>query len=265
MNRFMKALARRVLLLTSALALMSPAAQADMKLDELKTSGGTFYSVTVFNRTKTHLSFSHSGGVAVIKLSDLDEAALASLDGEASSPGAVTEGLILNGKNESANSSYAPAFDGAQLKSFAAALAGNPVVQQTIDRVGRTFLIGMLVALFVGWLFYSFCCSLICKKAGHEPGIVVWIPVFQLIPLIQAARMSGWWFLAWFVPALNIIAAVLWCIKIADARGKSPWVGVCLILPITNIFAFLYLAFSNGHQKEEAPSTPLGAPRVVPA
>ena len=39
---------------------------------------------------------------------------------------------------------------------------------------------------------------------------------------------------------------VLWCFNIAKARGKSVWVGVLLLLPITSLFAFLYLAFSDG-------------------
>jgi hypothetical protein len=57
--------------------------------------------------------------------------------------------------------------------------------------------------------------------------------------------MSGWWFLAYFVPVLNIVAQVLWCFNISKARGKSVWVGVLLLLPVTGLFAFLYLAFSN--------------------
>jgi hypothetical protein len=58
--------------------------------------------------------------------------------------------------------------------------------------------------------------------------------------------MSYWWFLALLVPVLNLVPAFLWPFKIANARGKSVWVGILLLLPITNFFAFLYLAFSDG-------------------
>src|SRR5258707_251791 len=92
----------------------------------------------------------------------------------------------------------------------------------------------------------------ICKKAGAQPGIMVWLPVLQLFPLLRAAQMPLWWFLLWFVPGVNLVAQVVWCIKIADARGKSPWVGVLLILPVTNIFTFLYLAFSGNAAAAEA-------------
>jgi apolipoprotein N-acyltransferase len=92
---------------------------------------------------------------------------------------------------------------------------------------------------------------LICRKAGNPPGILVWLPVLQSFPLLRAAGMSGWWFLAVFVPVLNLVPAILWPFKIAKARGKSVWVGVLLLLPVTNYFAFLYLAFSNGARVDE--------------
>jgi hypothetical protein len=87
---------------------------------------------------------------------------------------------------------------------------------------------------------------LICKKAGHTPGLLVWLPVFQLFPLLRAAGMSAWWFVAWLLPLLNIVAFILWSVKITKARGKSGWVAVFLILPLTSFLAILYLAFSNG-------------------
>lgn len=113
-----------------------------------------------------------------------------------------------------------------------------------------------LVAAAVGialllYLFQSYCCLLICRKTGNQPGILVWLPGLQLLPLLRAAGMSGWWFLAFFVPLLNLVAGVLWCLNIAKARGKSIWVGILLLLPVTNLFAFLYLAFSSGVTAEE--------------
>ena len=103
----------------------------------------------------------------------------------------------------------------------------------------------LLICLSV-YLFYCYCCILICRKAGHPPGVLVWLPLLKLLPMLRAAGMSRWWFLAFFVPVLNLVPAILWCFKIAKARGKSVWIGVLLLFPVTNLFAFLYLAFSDG-------------------
>jgi hypothetical protein len=70
------------------------------------------------------------------------------------------------------------------------------------------------------------------------------------VPLLRAAGMSGWWLVAWFVPGLNLVAMTLWSFKIVERRNKSPVWAVLLLLPFTNLLAFLYLAFSGG----ESPS-----------
>jgi len=95
---------------------------------------------------------------------------------------------------------------------------------------------------------------LICQKTGTSPGLLVWLPVLQLIPLLRAAGMSGSWFLAYLVPGLNIVAQVVWSVKIAKTRGKTGWVALLLLLPLVNLLAFLYLAFSEeAPAKEERP------------
>jgi hypothetical protein len=92
---------------------------------------------------------------------------------------------------------------------------------------------------------------LICKKTGNEPGILIWIPVLQLWPLVKAAGMPGWAFLFWLLPISSPIVTVIWCFKICQARGKNAALGLLLLLPITNIITFLYLAFSNDGAAEE--------------
>jgi uncharacterized membrane protein YhaH (DUF805 family) len=87
-------------------------------------------------------------------------------------------------------------------------------------------------------------------KVGQAPGFLVWLPILQMIPALRAAGMSGWWLLAYFVPLVNVVVAIVWSFKIARARGKSPWVAVGLLLPVTNIISFLYLAFSDVKSKE---------------
>jgi hypothetical protein len=111
--------------------------------------------------------------------------------------------------------------------------------------------------------FSGLCASLICRKAGRPGGLLAWLPVFQMLPLFHAARMSRWWFLALIVPVLNLIAVVLWCVKITQARGKGFFTAVMLILPATNFLAYLYLAFSNGDASEEDAYVPIRCPHAL--
>jgi hypothetical protein len=118
-------------------------------------------------------------------------------------------------------------------------------------------LLGLAGGLLFIYFFFCYCCLLICRKTGNEPGLLIWIPVLQLIPLLRSAGMSPVWFLAFLVPVLNIVVQVLWSFKIVQARGKNGWLALFLILPITGFFAFLFLAFSAAPQAEKSARGPM--------
>jgi hypothetical protein len=98
--------------------------------------------------------------------------------------------------------------------------------------------LAFLVALY---LFFCYCSHLICLKAAGSSSLLVWVPILQIIPLLRAAGMSGWWFLISVIP----ITPIVWAVNIARTRKKTLWTSFFLILPVTTPFAFMYLAFSG--------------------
>ena len=64
--------------------------------------------------------------------------------------------------------------------------------------------------------------------------------------------MSGWWFLAFLVPVLNLVAWLGWCVNIVISRHKNLWWALFLILPATNVLAFLYLAMASADETRSA-------------
>ena len=81
---------------------------------------------------------------------------------------------------------------------------------------------------------------------------LVWLPLFKQIPLLRAAGISPGWFLAILIPPVYFIVYIVWSFKIARARGKSPFVGLLLLLPVLNVLAFLYLALADKLSAAEA-------------
>lgn len=109
--------------------------------------------------------------------------------------------------------------------------------------VGIVFGLGMLVFFLAVYLFFCYCCKRICEKCGHNPGILIWIPIVNMIPLLQVAGMALWMIILFFIPVVGFIVAIMMWAKICTARGKSPLlvIGV-ILLPIVFI---PYLAFSE--------------------
>jgi len=105
-------------------------------------------------------------------------------------------------------------------------------------------ILGFLFGVSI-YVFACYCMKLICEKSGSEAGVLVWIPILQVIPMLKAAKMNPLWIIGLLVPLLNIIVAVVLWVKLCEARGKASWLGVLSLVPIANLGLILYLAFSD--------------------
>jgi len=245
-----------------ALALGQNLLAGDVHLDMLKTRTDSFKNVTVYNQSKTDIFIKHERGIASIKFTELDVETLEllvqsgySIKLPASTGKSVT---TVHARELSPGTNEAPAtvsdskWNVISESKLSPELrekimpAVTPLMELASRQISPKVIWAVLGGLAIAYLFLCFCFKQICTKAGSEPGFLIWLPVLQLFPLLRAAGMSGWWFLAWLLPVLNIIAQIVWSFKIVQARGKNVLVAIGLLLPITNLFSLLYLAFSEG-------------------
>jgi hypothetical protein len=112
---------------------------------------------------------------------------------------------------------------------------------------GASILVLLIALAFaVGvYLFTCYCLKRICEKCGRNPGILIWIPIVQLVPLLELAGMAVWMIILFFIPIVNIVIGVMMWAKICEARGKSPWLVLMIFIPVVNIAFVPYLAFSE--------------------
>ncbi len=228
---------------------------ADIQLAVLRSGTDVFTNVTIYGQTQTDLFIKHSRGFGNVKISSLDEATLREL-----TPG----GAVAKKETTSAVSDKATAAV-ANLKAKLEAsspwkVPSEAEVMGAISQIrpSRNMIIGALAALGIIYLLWCACLKLICVNAGSKAGFMIWLPVLQMFPLLRAAQMSAWWFLAFLIPLVGLVAHIVWCVKISRACGKGTLVALLLILPVTNLFAFLYLAVSRG--KSDAQPEPRTEP-----
>ena len=227
---------------------LSAFAAGEEALGVLQVGDQTYQNVKVRSRAKDYVLIVHSSGITSIKVKQIpaevlqrlgyDPAAMAK--GRTSNVAAVTRTSIAKGEAlvEGVGAKLSHAWRGTWFASK---------VQQW-----RTFpaLAEVAAVLLIAHLLCSYCCLLICRKTGNTPGVLVWLPLLQAIPLLRAASMSPRWFGALFIPGLNLVAFVLWSVKIVEARQKTMPLAVLLLFPLTSWFAFLFLAFSQDSRNE---------------
>src|SRR6266404_2935321 len=201
-----------------------------------------YKNVTVTTKAKDYIFILHSAGMNNVKVSEL--------------PAEVREKLGYNAINDTmktgtnAISNWArqtmARIESPQIKQLEQALRDHSIPANLKISLDAKHQLPVLAFAVGFYLIFCYCAMLICQKTGNQPGVLVFLPLLQIFPLLRAAGMPLGWFVAFLLPVVNIFALIAWAINIAEARGKSGWVALFLILPGTNLFAFLYLALSNG-------------------
>jgi hypothetical protein len=238
--------------------------KAGTTFETLTVGERTFTGVTVWEQTAEMVYLKHKGGLVGIRVGELDLNTRILLGYE---PVTGAEGSLRSGKWSGKD-----AFGGGA-EAFGAALgrlsdSGTPFDPEFaagfgLAVLGIIFLVGLIVHLLVSYLL-----RMICRKAGSTPGFLIWLPMFQVFPLLKAAGMSNAWPLG--VIALSLAGAlsagtsielgllislsssllalgiwIAWSIRICLARGKHPAWAVLLLLPGFNFLGLIYLAASE--------------------
>lgn len=231
---------------TLVLTALTPHAKADDYLATFQVGTTVYSNVTVMTKTSTDIFFKHSKGFGNAKVPDVDRSTLAVLGYQVPKEEREVSSVISESAQSVLESSAVTNLVAdPRIQQAQALLAGE--LSEFVGKLTPQVLQGITAAIITLYLFFCFCCRLICVKTGQKASPLIWLPILKQIPLLRAAGISRWWAVPMilFFPVAWPLVKIWWSFKIAPARGKSWAVGLFLILPITNIFAFLYLAFSG--------------------
>jgi hypothetical protein len=256
-----------LLVTAGLLVLLGATAAADQTFEVLQIGARSYKNVTVTTKAKDYIFILHASGMVNIKVAELPRDVLqklgylapdpvGGLDLAAAAPGGEATKIDFHQPRTWTRQNLAalPVMQSPQAKKWLEYGREQSASWSDKLRTGDpVFRYGVLGGLLLGYLLFCFGCMEICNKAGKPGGILVWVPILQWLPMLRAAGMSRWWFLAYPIPVFQLVAQINWSFEIAKALGKSAIVGLLLILPGLNIFAFLYLAFSEGKPEEPAP------------
>ena len=110
-----------------------------------------------------------------------------------------------------------------------------------------------MVGLGIAWLIFvlaiyvymAVCLMKIAKKTNTSNAWLAWIPIFNIILMVQIAKKPLWWIVLILIPIVNIVISIIIWMEIAKAVKKPDWLGILIIIPIANLIIPGYLAFSK--------------------
>lgn len=107
------------------------------------------------------------------------------------------------------------------------------------------FLMFFLVFALAIYVYTALALSTIAEKTNTENGWLAWIPIANIILMLNIAKKPIWWILLCLIPFVNIVIFIILWMGIAEARNKPSWWGVLMIVPVVSLIVPGYLAWSD--------------------
>ncbi len=129
------------------------------------------------------------------------------------------------------------------------ALSGTGFAQDESGRIAAVGILGAFLMFFliffaVFYVYTALALQTIAKKTNTENPWLAWIPIANIILMLNIAKKPLWWFVLCLVPFVNIVILVIVWMAIAEARHKPNWWGILMIVPVANLIVPGYLAWS---------------------
>lgn len=95
------------------------------------------------------------------------------------------------------------------------------------------------------YVYVALALQTIAKKTNTENAWWAWIPIINIILMLNIAKKPIWWIVLCLIPLVNIIVFIIVWMGIAEARNKPSWWGIMMIIPVMNLIAPGYIAWSD--------------------
>lgn len=110
---------------------------------------------------------------------------------------------------------------------------------------GGIGVVPFLLIVLVLYAFVSYCWMVIAQKTGTPNAWFAWIPILNLVLMLNIAKKPVWWIILFLIPLVNFIIMILAMVGVCEARGRPGWYAILFIIPVVNIGLLGYLAFAD--------------------
>ncbi len=107
------------------------------------------------------------------------------------------------------------------------------------------FMLFFVVLCLAMYVYFALAIQTIAQKTNTENAWLAWIPIVNIVLMLNIAKKPIWWIILFFIPIVGIVMAVIVWMAVAEARGKPNWWGILVIVPVANLIVPGYLAWSE--------------------
>jgi hypothetical protein len=117
-------------------------------------------------------------------------------------------------------------------------------IMQYAEEAARGGLSSIITGVVI-YVFFALVLMGIANKTKTENAWFAWIPILNIVLMLNIAKRPIWWIILLLIPLVNIIVGIIVWVDICKARGKSGWWVILLFIPIVNIIILCILAWGK--------------------
>ena len=95
------------------------------------------------------------------------------------------------------------------------------------------------------YVYVALALQTIAQKTGTENAWWAWVPIINIVLMLNIAKKPVWWLILFLIPLVNLIIIIIVWMAIAEARGKPSWWGILFIVPVAQLIVPGYLAWAD--------------------
>jgi hypothetical protein len=120
-----------------------------------------------------------------------------------------------------------------------------------------------ILAWIVIYFFTAYCYYRIAVKLKTGTPWFAFIPILNMILMLQMTKKPLWWIVLMFIPIVNLVIGIMVVYYLMIELNKPGWWTILMLLPVVNFVILAVLAFENGSSSTPAkPSNPV--PPAIP-
>jgi hypothetical protein len=134
--------------------------------------------------------------------------------------------------------------------AFALLMSAGVASGQSSDGPAQSLIAGaamayIAVCALAAYIYMALALQTIATKTMTANAWLAWVPIANLVLMLQVAKKPLWWFLLFLIPVVNIVVSIMVWMAVAEARQKPNWWGILMIVPVVNMVVPGYLAWSD--------------------
>jgi hypothetical protein len=111
--------------------------------------------------------------------------------------------------------------------------------------LGFGLIMVFLVFAAACYVYMALALQTIADKTKTDNSWLAWIPIANMVLMLNVAKKPIWWIVLFFIPIVNIIFIIIVWMAMAEARGKPSWWGILMIVPVANLITPGVLAWAD--------------------